>query len=106
MGKKIMALLALLLVLPVAAPFSVKAVDGGAPQVDGKGVVVMEAVSGRVLFAQGAQEQLAMASTTKILTALITLEQPDQDTYFTVDSTAIPGNSLLKEFIGGSLFQV
>ncbi len=89
MGKKIMALLALLLVLPVAAPFSVKAVDGGAPQVDGKGGVVMEAVSGRVLFAQGAQEQLAMASTTKILTALITLEQPDQDTYFTVDSTAI-----------------
>ena len=43
-----------------------------------------------MLYAQNPDKQLAMASTTKIMTALLTLEQPDLYTYFTVDSNAIP----------------
>ena len=57
--------------------------------VDAQAVVVMDADSGRVLYAQNPDKQLAMASTTKIMTALLTLEQPDLYTYFTVDSNAI-----------------
>lgn len=42
-----------------------------------------------LLYAQNPDKRLANASTTKIMTALLTLEQPDQDRYFTVDSDAI-----------------
>lgn len=54
-----------------------------------KGCIVIEAETGRVLYGQNIHTQLPMASTTKIMSALIALEQPDLDTYFTVDSNAI-----------------
>lgn len=57
--------------------------------VSAKAAVVMEAGTGRILFGQQELEHLPMASTTKIMTALLTLEQPDLDSYFTVDGTAI-----------------
>ena len=51
--------------------------------------ILMEMETGRVLAGRDIHERLAMASTTKIMTALLTLEQPDLDEYFTVDSKAI-----------------
>lgn len=51
--------------------------------------IVIEAKTGRVLFEQSADERLPIASTTKIMTALMTLEQPDIDTQFVVDSGAV-----------------
>lgn len=54
-----------------------------------KAAVLMDARSGRVLFAQNANQRLPMASTTKIMTALITLEQENLDAYFTVNPDAI-----------------
>ncbi len=51
--------------------------------------VLIEAKSGTVIAASNEHEQLAMASTTKIMTALLTLEQDNQDAYFTVDNDAI-----------------
>lgn len=68
--------------------------------VKAKAAVVMEAGTGHLLFAQNENEHLPMASTTKIMTALITLEAQDIDAYFTVDPDAIrvEGSSLgLKE---------
>lgn len=68
--------------------------------VGAKAAIVMDADSGRVLMEQDAKVQLEMASTTKIMSALITLEQPDLDAYFTVDTAAIhtEGSSMgLKE---------
>lgn len=58
-------------------------------QVPAKSAVVMDADSGRILFEQNSEESLPMASTTKIMTALITLEQPDLDEKFVVDSEAL-----------------
>ena len=58
-------------------------------EVNAEAAVVMDADSGRLLYAQNPDKRLANASTTKIMTALLTLEQPDQDRYFTVDSDAI-----------------
>ena len=54
-----------------------------------KGMVLMEAETGRLLFAVDPDEKLPMASTTKIMTALLTLEQPSLDTSFVVDAAAI-----------------
>lgn len=57
--------------------------------VGAKAAVVMEAQSGTLLFAQEAHQQLPMASTTKIMTALLTLEQDGLDEEFIVDPAAI-----------------
>lgn len=65
------------------------AVMAGDLEVNAEAAVVMDADSGRLLYAQNPDKRLANASTTKIMTALLTLEQPDQDQYFTVDSDAI-----------------
>lgn len=57
--------------------------------VSARGSVVMDASSGRTLFEYNAHNKLAMASTTKIMTALLALEQEGIDEYFTVDANAI-----------------
>ncbi len=95
MKKHLFCLLALvcLLTLPVAAAQD-QAVVRTVPDVSGmevgaKAALVMEARTGRVLFAQNEGERLPIASTTKIMTTLITLEQPDLDERFEVDSAAI-----------------
>lgn len=54
-----------------------------------KAALVMDADNGRVLFAKNANARLPMASTTKILSALLALEQEDLDERFTVDTAAI-----------------
>ena len=59
-----------------------------------KGAVLMDAESGRVLFSHNKDERLPMASTTKIMTALIALEQTDADERFTVNG------SVQKNFMG------
>lgn len=58
--------------------------------------IVMEAESGRVLYEANADERLPMASTTKILTALIIVEDCDLDAVVTVpdDCAGIEGSSI------------
>ena len=51
--------------------------------------IVMEGTTGRVLYGKNIHERLAMASTTKIIGALMVLEQENLDEYFMVDSDAI-----------------
>lgn len=58
-------------------------------QIGAKAAIVMEAMTGRVLFAQNENERLPIASTTKIMTAMLALEQPELDAVFEVDGTAI-----------------
>ncbi len=75
---------------PPTAPEKIKA----------KAAVLIDEQTGRILFEKDAQLRLPMASTTKIMTALLTLEQADLDDYFTVNSQAInvEGSSMgLKE---------
>lgn len=54
-----------------------------------KGMVLMDGRTGRLLFGVNPDERLPMASTTKIMTALLALEQPNIDTSFVVDAAAI-----------------
>lgn len=53
------------------------------------GYVLMEASTGKVLTGREVHTKRPMASTTKIMTALLTLEEPDLDTFFQVDKDAI-----------------
>jgi len=64
--------------------------------VDAKAAVLIEARTGRVLYAQNADEMLPMASTTKIMTALLALEQGDLSDVVIAPAEAcgIPGTSI------------
>ena len=77
--------LALVLALPAqaAAPLLTR------PQVGAKAAVVIEAATGRVVFWQNGDQPLPMASTTKLMTTLLALEEEEPDTPFTVDDRAI-----------------
>ena len=74
--------------LPAAAsePFRVAA----------KGAVLIDGDSGRVLFAQNADQRLPMASTTKVMTTLLALENTNLDDRVTAGANAagVPGTSL------------
>ena len=54
-----------------------------------RGAALIEASSGRILYESHGNDPLPMASTTKIMTAWLTLEQPDLWREFTVDDDAI-----------------
>lgn len=51
--------------------------------------VVIEAQTGKILFEKNAKEERPMASTTKIMTALLALEQEELDKEFQVDENAV-----------------
>lgn len=66
------------------------------PDVSARAAVVMEAESGETLWEKNADEPMLIASTTKIMTALIVLENCDLDAQVTVDAawTGIEGSSM------------
>ena len=61
-----------------------------------KSAVLIDSESGRVLFEHNKDEKLPMASTTKIMTALIVLEEENIDEYFSVKKSdiAVEGSSM------------
>ena len=65
-------------------------------EVSAVAAAVLEAESGRLIFARNANTPLPMASTTKIMTALCVLENVPTDKVFTVpkEATAVEGSSL------------
>ena len=114
MRKTIAGILALtmLLALPVNAAWEDPVVETQARcdqdiKVGAKAAIVMEVKTGRVLFAQNERERLPMASTTKIMTSLIALEQNNVNAMFEVDPLAIrvEGSSMgLREGDQASLY--
>jgi D-alanyl-D-alanine carboxypeptidase/D-alanyl-D-alanine carboxypeptidase (penicillin-binding protein 5/6) len=60
-----------------------------APEVSAVSAIVMDAESGKVLYARNCSEIRAIASLTKVMTTLLTLEAGDLDTPFSVDNAAI-----------------
>ena len=71
-----------------AAPRSY-AEDNTEPGVSAAGAVLINADTGTIIYEHNAYEQRAMASTTKIMTALLTAEAGNLDERFTADSYAI-----------------
>ncbi len=68
----------------------------GGVEVSAVAAAMLEAESGRLLFARNANTPLPMASTTKIMTAVCVLENAQLDKAFTVpkDATEVEGSSL------------
>lgn len=87
MGKKLTALFCICLLWCTLLPLRVFA--EAAPEISAAGAAVMELSEGRLLYGKNENASLTMASTTKILTALLTLEAGDIDREFTVDPDAI-----------------
>lgn len=83
MKKLIIAVICAGLALPLIS------VKGHALSLSAASAVLIEAETGTVLYESNAYEQRAMASTTKIMTAILTIEAGDLDREFTVDSYAI-----------------
>ncbi len=85
MKKLIIALLACVV---CAAPAYAKDDEIAPPKVDAHGAVLMDADTGRVLWGKNENSPLAMASTTKIMTAILALESGRREETVTVSSKA------------------
>lgn len=79
LSRRLSALLAAAVILSSVLPC-----HAAAPAVSASSYVLMEAGSGRILAAQGETEERAIASTTKIMTALVALEHASLGDTFTV----------------------
>ena len=67
-----------------------------APLIGARAAILLEAETGRVLFEKNADERLAIASTTKIMTALLAIESCAMDEIVTAGKNAsgVPGTSI------------
>ena len=67
-----------------------------APEISAKSAVVLDADSGRILYEKDAHTRRGMASTTKIMTALVALENASPDMLVAVDPRAcgVEGSSV------------
>jgi len=76
--------------------YNVSAARAEEISVSAKSAVVMEASTGRVLYQKNAFEKMPMASTTKIMTALVAIENSNLDDRVTVSPNAsgIEGSSI------------
>lgn len=83
----VLAMLSALAICTAASFYAHAAPEG--PAISAKACVLMDAQTGQVIYALNAEEKRPMASTTKIMTTLLTLESGDLDTPFTVDPEAI-----------------
>jgi D-alanyl-D-alanine carboxypeptidase (penicillin-binding protein 5/6) len=79
----------LLLLIFCASPVHANIPKGAkAPDVEAHGAILMDARSGRVLWGHNEHDRLAMASTTKIMTAVLALESGKQEDIVTVSKRA------------------
>lgn len=88
--KRIIAILLCLAFLLPVANLSTKGIVFADVDSSALGLVVIEASSNRVLYEKNKDKQLPMASTTKIMTALIAIENTkDLDEVFATDNRAV-----------------
>ncbi|NLM52585.1 MAG: D-alanyl-D-alanine carboxypeptidase [Firmicutes bacterium] len=92
MRRKIMVvLLIILLLLPAGKAFALEA-----PTVTARAAIVLDQKTGRILFSKNAYERLPMASTTKIMTAILAIESGKLQDTVTVSEYAalVEGSSI------------
>ncbi|MCL2187146.1 MAG: D-alanyl-D-alanine carboxypeptidase [Defluviitaleaceae bacterium] len=88
MFKFIFATTAIILFFSTQGALQVRAEEVPKPTVNAHGAILLDAETGRVLWGKQEHSPLAMASTTKIMTAIITLESGRMDETVTVSSKA------------------
>ncbi len=70
-----------------------------APELHTQGAIVVEATTGQVIFEKNSHQKLYPASTTKVMTALLTYEKGNLDDLVTAKASAVYHNTLVS---GGS----
>ena len=109
-------LLSLIFTVVLGASVNAKGKDNTNLRVNARSAIALDKESGTVLYEQNAYEIVPMASTTKILTSLIAIEQGDLDKKVTISKKAasIRGSTVgykaneeivLKELIFGLMFK-
>lgn len=89
MKKRLYRILTVILIFTmVIMPVKAKEEDQPALKLYAKSAVLMDADSGRVLYNRNGQEQLPMASTTKIMTLILALEKGNPEDIVEVSSYA------------------
>ena len=81
-------IVASLIILVLVTDLPVWAAEPAESELYAKAAVLMDAESGRVLYGKNGQEILAMASTTKILTCILTLEMADLEEWVDISAYA------------------
>lgn len=83
----IAALAACLLLLPAATPAAADQAE--APEISARGAALYEVSTGRLLYEHNGDDRLPMASTTKVMTALLALESGDLSAQVCVPDEAV-----------------
>lgn len=88
--KKLCSVIMAVLILTGVLPFrSVYVCRAAEPEISAKAAVLISADTGEIIYERNSSQKLPMASTTKIMTALLCLESGDLYEEFVVDSNAI-----------------
>lgn len=96
--------LALTALLFVAAPDA--SADGILPSVSARSAILVSVVDGKILFEKNAEERLPMASTTKIMTSLVALENAPQGSEVTVPREAVGIEGTSSYLVEGERFSL
>ena len=89
MGKKVVFLLTLCILLTSVLSVGAEPLTEGGPDIKSTSAILVEAQSGRVVYEKEADAKAYPASTTKIMTALLAVENLDPATVLTASETAI-----------------
>lgn len=80
--------------LPSPPPLPVNTNKMGLPELTAKGILVLDGLSGMPLFEKNADQRFPPASTTKIMTALVALDQYHLDDILTVNTVITEGKTM------------
>lgn len=89
-------------VAPTPAPYPLNQYDVTAPLLTAQGTYVSDIASGATLYEKNPDERLFPASTTKIMTALVALDEYDLDEIVTVKSSP-PEGQKMNLFVGETI---
>ncbi|MEA4815424.1 MAG: D-alanyl-D-alanine carboxypeptidase family protein [Lachnospiraceae bacterium] len=77
-----------MLILIIIFSFNVPVFALEAPSVSAQGAIIMDYETGRVIWSKNSDEPMSMASTTKIMTAIMAIESGTLDEYVEISSNA------------------
>jgi D-alanyl-D-alanine carboxypeptidase (penicillin-binding protein 5/6) len=85
-----------ILVTTILFVYTIIGVAAYTPQTSGKASILMDGKSNRILYESNCREKLPMASTTKIMTAVVALEHGELDELVTIplEASGIEGSSI------------
>lgn len=72
----------------ISQPLSIAATEAGEPTITARNAIIIEAETGMALYEKNSEKRVAMASTTKIMTIMIVLEQANLDDIVVVSKKA------------------